>query len=400
MKRSDRLRLGFSVSGLMAMALAGTPVQAQTLPSDEAAPAEEITVTGRRVSTASETIGENKISTTVAITREALLSAPSGISGLKMLEQLPGFNVQTDGALGLYEFGNSVQTRAFNLDQIGFVIDGIPMGRSDAFGGSPVFRYVDNENLASVQASVGAGDVSMPSYASLGPVINYNSVAPQNDLAVFVSQTLGDDSLSRTKLNSDLWRGVGSIDREHWEAQVHTDLGGDSWARFKFVSNDFFDYDSPSLTRAQYLSATPDVGGAVGRYRGYIDVPAPTTAGFTPSVVGVPYSNTNYTYTAPLAINVRNDKLYGATVHLGIASGVWMETTAYWEAKGGYGVSPDSYANSLSRYTPQAAVGLPISTSMQPTTTPRSRTISLAPPRCSRRANSCLTAPGGWSTAA
>lgn len=379
MKRIDRLRLGLSVSGLMAMALAGTPVQAQTLPSDEAAPADEITVTGRRVSTASETIGENKISTTVAITREALLSAPSGVSGLKMLEQLPGFNVQTDGALGLYEFGNSVQTRAFNLDQIGFVIDGIPMGRSDAFGGSPVFRYVDNENLASVQAAVGAGDVSMPSYASLGPVISYNSVAPQNDLGVFVSQTFGDDSLSRTfirlstgnigpfkgyvsgtKLNSDLWRGVGSIDREHWEAQVHTDLGGDSWARFKFVSNDFFDYDSPSLTRAQYLSATPDLGGAVGRYRGYIDVPAPTTAGFTPSVVGVPYSNTNYTYTAPLAINVRNDKLYGATVHLGIASGVWMETTAYWEAKGGYGVSPDSYANSLSRYTPQAAVGLPV----------------------------------------
>ncbi len=70
-----------------------------------------------------------------------------------MLEGLPGFNVQTDGALGLYEFGNSVTVRAFNLQQIGFVLDGIPMGRSDAFGGSPIFRYVDNENLGSVVAS-------------------------------------------------------------------------------------------------------------------------------------------------------------------------------------------------------------------------------------------------------
>src|SRR3546814_963728 len=55
--------------------------------------------------------------------------------------------------------------------------------------------------------------------------------------------------VSRTKLDSDLWRGPGSVDREHWEGQIHADLGGDSWARFKFVSNDFFDYDSPTITR-------------------------------------------------------------------------------------------------------------------------------------------------------
>ncbi len=71
-----------------------------------------ITVTGRRISQSAEAIGEDKVSNVVAVTREALLSAPAGVSGLKMLEQLPGFNVQTDGALGLYEFGNSVQTRA------------------------------------------------------------------------------------------------------------------------------------------------------------------------------------------------------------------------------------------------------------------------------------------------
>lgn len=102
-----------------------------------------------------------------------MLSAPSGISGLKMLASLPGFNVQTDGALGLYEFGNSVQVRAFNLGQIGFVLNGIPMGRSDPFGGSPIFRYVDNENLGSVVASPGAGDVSGPSYSTLGPITFY-----------------------------------------------------------------------------------------------------------------------------------------------------------------------------------------------------------------------------------
>ena len=336
-----------------------------------------ITVTGRRISQSSEAIGEDKVSNVVAVTREALLSAPSGISGLKMLEQLPGFNVQTDGALGLYEFGNSVQTRAFNLDQIGFIVDGIPTGRSDAFGGSPVFRYVDNENLGVVEAAVGAGDVGLPSYSTLGPVVQYNSIAPQEDMGLFVSQSFGDFGLkrtfirastgqvgpfrayvSRTKLDSDLWRGVGTVDREHCEAQLHADLGGDSWARFKFVSNDFFDYDSPTLSRTLYNSATPDVGGNTGRDRGYIAVVPNSTPGFAPVAGGPAFSNSNYTYTYNLALNVRKDKLYGGTVHLGIADGVWAEATAYYEDKGGYGVSPDSYANSLLQYTRQTAAGL------------------------------------------
>jgi len=338
-----------------------------------------ITVTGRRVSQSSEAIGEDKVSNVVAVTREALLSAPSGISGLKMLEQLPGFNVQTDGALGLYEFGNSVQTRAFNLDQIGFVVDGIPTGRSDAFGGSPVFRYVDNENLGVVEAAIGAGDVGLPSYSTLGPVVQYNSIAPQEEMGLFVSQSFGDFNMkrtfirastgrvgpfkayvSRTKLDTDLWRGPGSVDREHWEAQIHADLGGDSWARFKFVSNDFFDYDSPSMSRALYNCAATDILGRCGRDAAYIENVPNTTPGFEPTVPGVYYSNSNYAQVYNLAINVRKDKLYGATFHAGIADGVWAESTLYWEDKDGYGVSPDTYANSLSRYTAQAAVGLPV----------------------------------------
>ncbi|HEX7820449.1 MAG TPA: TonB-dependent receptor [Sphingobium sp.] len=362
-------------------ALAQTPSVERTAEdaAAEAGRGDEITVTGRRISQSSEAIGEGRISNVVAVTREALLSAPSGISGLKMLEQLPGFNVQTDGALGLYEFGNSVQTRAFNLDQIGFVVDGIPTGRSDPFGGSPVFRYVDNENLGVVEASVGAGDVGLPSYSSLGPVIQYRSIAPQDELGLFVSQTFGDFDtrrtfirastgkvgpfkafVSRTKLNSDLWRGPGSINREHWEAAIHADLGGDSWARFKFVSNDFFDYDSPTISRAQYLCASRDLLGRCGRDYAYITNVPNTTPGFAPTTAGVAYSNGYYANVYNLAINVRKDRLYGGTFHAGIADGIWAESTLYYEDKNGYGVSPESYGTALPRYTAQSALGLPV----------------------------------------
>lgn len=372
-------RRAMSAFLLAGAAFHGSFALAQEAPTDDGE--ESITVTGRRISQSSEAIGEDKISNVVAVTREALLSAPSGISGLKMLEQLPGFNVQTDGALGLYEFGNSVQTRAFNLDQIGFVIDGIPTGRSDAFGGSPVFRYVDNENLGVVEAAVGAGDVSIPSYSTLGPVIQYNSIEPQEELGLFVSQSFGDNDLrrtfirastgrvgpfkaylSRTKLDTDLWRGPGSVDREHWEGQIHADLGGDSWARFKFVSNDFFDYDSPTITRGQYNCVTTDLLGRCGRDFAYIETVPNTTPGFAPlaTAPGIYYSNANYTSVYNLAINVRKDKLYGGTFHAGIADGVWAETTVYLEDKNGYGVSPDGYANSRGRYLRQAEAGLPV----------------------------------------
>ncbi|PZQ53366.1 MAG: TonB-dependent receptor, partial [Phenylobacterium zucineum] len=133
-----------------ALAVAG-PALGQTAPSD----VEELVVTGSRLSEATVAIGTDEPTATVSITSDALLSAPAGITGLKMLESLPGFNVQANDALGMYEFGNSVSVRAFNFQQIGFLLDDIPMGRSDQFGGSPIYRYVDNENLARVTASSG-----------------------------------------------------------------------------------------------------------------------------------------------------------------------------------------------------------------------------------------------------
>lgn len=346
-----------------------------TVLGDGAISPERIVVTGRRLSEAAKAIGTGQVAQTTAVTRKALLSAPPGISGLKMLEYLPGFNVQTDGPLGLYEFGNSVQTRAFNLDQIGFMVDGIPLGRADAFGGSPVFRYVDNENLAAVEASTGAGEVDRPSYSSLGPMVTYQSIEPDRRAGIFAAQSFGSDALRRTfvrlssgdvgpfrgylsntRLSSDLWRGAGTIDRQHWEGQLLADISARSWLRLKFVTNNFFDYDSPFLTQAEYRSPVPDLGGKTGRDRGFI--------GFVPdlpeTVAGVRYSNPDYADYYANALNARNDKLFGATLHLESKTGAFAEVTLYREDKQGFGVSPDSYENSLTYYAREAAAGLTV----------------------------------------
>jgi iron complex outermembrane receptor protein len=395
--RSNRVDGHMTTRGALSRLIAGTPLEIVSMrgnvavlrlrsgkaaeastasPTDPTAAGGLITVTGRRLSEPAEAIGEGKVRQSLGVSRKALLSAPPGISGLMMLDHLPGLNVQTDGPLGLYELGNSVQVRAFNLDQIGFVVDGVPLGRSDVFGGSPVFRYVENENLAKIEASPGGGQVASPSYSSLGPIVTYSSIEPEHDPHLFVSQSFGSDGLKRTfvrassgeigpmraylsrgLLVSDLWRGAGTIDREHWEAQAIFTLTSNSSLSLKFLANDFLDYDSPFLTRSQYESTEPDLAGATGRDRGFVDV----LPDLPETVPGIRYSNPGYADYFGNAINSRNDRLYSARLHISDGRSAHFEGTFYREDKDGFGVSPDIYQNSLRYHLAQASAGLDVS---------------------------------------
>ena len=360
--------LASTMLGLSALALS-TAANAQAV--------EEIVVTGRRVSEASVAIGTDRPTATVAITEAALLSAPAGITGLKMLESLPGFNVQANDALGMYEFGNSVSVRAFNFQQIGFLLDNIPMGRSDQFGGSPIYRYVDNENLARVEASSGAGDVALPSYSSLGPIVSYLTKDPAKDMGATLGYTAGSDNLkrsfirletgeaeglsavlSRSKIDGDLWRGAGTIEREHWEGKIRYAFSEDTSLTFQMVDNDYFDFDSPSINKLQYAGLANDAFGRSGRDFAYLSVlPAPTGA-LAPlaSAPGVLYSNGLFNQYYKQAINSRQDQLYGLTLASKITPDFEFTVTGYYEDKKGYGVSPEAYATSLSNHNAQRLI--------------------------------------------
>lgn len=169
-----------------------------------------------RITDPASAIGTDTTRITGSISREALLAAPAGISGLKMLETLPGFNVQTSDALGFCEFGNSVFGRAFKLDRIESMVDGSPLGRNAAFGGSRIFRLVDNENFGRVVASQGAGDVALPSYSSLGPAVTFTSLAPTKTPGFSTVLSAGDNSNRRT-----FFRGQsGERERRQWLGQL------------------------------------------------------------------------------------------------------------------------------------------------------------------------------------
>ncbi len=364
-------RHGGGAGAALAALLAATGVVAQEQTQEPTTQLGEVVVTGRRTSEATAAIGVDQTSNTISITRDALLSAPAGISGLKMLEGLPGFNVQANDALGLYEFGNSVSVRAFNFQQIGFVLDGVPMGRSDQFGGSPIFRYVENENLGRVTASQGAGDVTLPSYASLGPLVQYVTVDPEPAFGATATLSAGSDNLRRafvrvdsgeigglsgyvsfSDFSADLWRGPGDINREHAEGKLVYDAGNGAEVSFGVVWNDYFDYDAPAITRAQYVGTAGDAFGRSGRNFAYLA----TVPVLPQTVPGVVYSNTLYNQYFKQAINSRTDTLYRLSGVLPVGETLRLEATAYHEDKEGFGVSPEAYATSLTSYNNQRLI--------------------------------------------
>ena len=112
--------------------------------------------------------------------------------------------------------------------------------------------------------------------------------------------------LSRSKQGSDQWRGPGTFDREHWEAKLRYELSPAASVSFSYVTNDYFDYDSPVISKAQYYGTAGDLFGRSGRYFGYLgyvpDLPVTTP--------GITYSNAAYNQYYLQAINSRNDSLY------------------------------------------------------------------------------------------
>ncbi|MDB5676492.1 MAG: TonB-dependent receptor, partial [Sphingomonas bacterium] len=51
-----------------------------------------------------------------------------GTSPLKAIQKLPGVNFQSADPFGAYEWSERVSIRGFNQNQLGFTLDGIPLG--------------------------------------------------------------------------------------------------------------------------------------------------------------------------------------------------------------------------------------------------------------------------------
>ena len=163
------------ITGVSALALLLAATAANA--ADDVTGVEELIVYGK---------GESRQVQTLTV--EEIERAAPGSSPIKMVEKLPGVNFQAADAFGAYEWSTRISIRAFNQNQLGFTLDGVPLGDM-SYGnhnGLHISRAIATEDLAGVELAQGSGALSVASTSNLGGALKFTSRTPSSDLGADV----------------------------------------------------------------------------------------------------------------------------------------------------------------------------------------------------------------------
>jgi iron complex outermembrane recepter protein len=148
----------------------------------------EIVVYGRGQSKQLQTLKSTELS----------LQTP-GTSPLKAIDKLPGVSFQSADPFGTYEWSTRINIRGFNQNQLGFTLDGVPLGDM-SYGnhnGLHISRAIINEDIGRVDINQGAGALSTASTSNLGGTLQFSSRAVSDTLGGELNGSLGSDSFYR-----------------------------------------------------------------------------------------------------------------------------------------------------------------------------------------------------------
>src|SRR5450830_1977637 len=210
------------------------------------------------------------------INKTDLAEVLPGTSPLKVLDKLPGVNFQSADPFGAYEWSTSFSIRGFNQNQLGFTLDGVPLGDM-SYGnnnGLHISRAISSENIGRVAVSQGAGALSTASTSNLGGTVQFYTLDPSDTMGVTASQTLGSDSTSRTfvrvdsgllstgtkfylsgtRMRADKWKGDGPQDQDQFNSRIEQQLGDHTLsAFFNYSDRNEVDYQDLSLESTRRL---------------------------------------------------------------------------------------------------------------------------------------------------
>lgn len=124
---------------------------------------------------------------------------PPGTSPIKLVERLPGVNYTGADAFGAYEWAVRINVRGFAQQQMGFTLDGVPLGDMSYgnFNGLHISRAVISENMGEVKMSQGAGLLGTNSTSNLGGTLQFATRKPQTEQSTTLAITGGSDAFSR-----------------------------------------------------------------------------------------------------------------------------------------------------------------------------------------------------------
>ncbi|NIJ39162.1 iron complex outermembrane receptor protein [Sphingopyxis panaciterrae] len=264
----NRLRAGAALIAVLAAtpALAGEPAADAAGAAD--AGAEEIVVLGRGQARQVQELGAADIALEV-----------SGISPLKAIDKLPGVNFQAADPFGAYEWSARISIRGFSQNQLGFTLDGIPLGDMNYgnHNGLHISRAIISENVGRVEVAQGAGSLAAASTSNLGGTIEFFSREPAAEFGVEASGTYGSDetkrafvrldsgeiapggprlSLSYAWQDADKWKGNGAQRQHQVNARIVQPVGDGQFFGFVNYSdrreNDYQDMSAEMIDRLGY----------------------------------------------------------------------------------------------------------------------------------------------------
>jgi iron complex outermembrane receptor protein len=221
--------------------------------------------------TAVRILGQGQARQVQNITYGDLAAALPGASPLKTLEKLPGVSFQSADAFASYEWSTRFGIRGFNQGQLGFTLDGVPLGNM-SYGnnnGLHISRAVTPENLRQVELSQGSGTVGTASTSNLGGTVQFFSTDPAEQAGVAATQTLGSHNTVRTLLrfesgdgwyasalrqHGEKWKGSGPQDLKQFNAKYLRRSGPFSVrAYYNYAGRAETDYQDLSLDMQRRL---------------------------------------------------------------------------------------------------------------------------------------------------
>ncbi|WP_159107219.1 TonB-dependent receptor plug domain-containing protein, partial [Azospirillum sp. B4] len=217
---------------LLIMMSAGAMAQTAPDAAADASDMQEIVVFGR---------GETR--QVQSVTPMDMQIAVPGASPIKVIAKLPGVNYQASDPYGAYEWAVRISVRGFNQNQLGFTLDGIPLGDMSYANdnGLHISRAISSENLGVTQMAQGTGALDTASTSNLGGTLKFVSRDPDATAGALGTVSYGSNATVRTFGRVDTGeiagggRGYLSYDYQHgnkWKGQ------GEQWqqqANGKFV---------------------------------------------------------------------------------------------------------------------------------------------------------------------
>jgi hypothetical protein len=196
---------------LIALAAAALCAAAHAAPATPAAPAGDaaaapaIQDTTPAGAIAKVEISTRKTRSSVAMSGTEVQKVLPGMNPLKALQALPGVSFQTADPWGNNEQNLSLFVHGFNAQQMGFTMDGVPLGDQSYgnYNGLAPQRALTSENVRSVVLSTGAGDLGTASTNNLGGTIETYSSDPSRNRNFNLQQTLGSHKATRSFLRFD-----------------------------------------------------------------------------------------------------------------------------------------------------------------------------------------------------